>query len=137
MYHSILVPTDGSERADRAYERGLELAEGFGADLHLLSVVDRNRYPEPALSESELVYEDVENAGRTSLKRYASIASERGIPVRTRHCHGDPSREILRYADEHGVDVVVMGYQGEDHRRALGSTASRVVKAMDRPVLLV
>ena len=137
MYESILVPTDGSEHAERASERGLALAERFDADVHLLSVVDRNRYPEPALSESELVYEDVENAGPTALKRHATTAQERGLEVTTRNCHGDPSREILNYADRHGVDVVVMGYQGEDHRRALGSTTNRVVKAMQRPVMLV
>ena len=137
MYESVLVPTDGSQHAERAYERGLALAEGFDADLHLLSVVDRTRYPEPALSESELVYEDVENTGQVALRRFATRAQRRGVPVRQRHSHGDPSREILRYANEHGVDVVVMGYQGEDHRRALGTTARRVVKAMDRPVLLV
>ncbi len=137
MYDTVLVTTDGSEHAERAHERGLALAEGFDADLHLLSVVDGNRYPEPALSETELVYEDVDNQGRLALKRNATTAESRGVTVTTRFCHGDPGKEILDYARENDVDVVVMGYQGEDHRRSLGRTAQRVVKAMERPVMLV
>lgn len=137
MYESILVPTDGSEHAERAYERGLALAEQFSADLHVQHVVDTNRHPETALSESQLLVADAENDGERVLKRYATTARDRGVRVTTRNCHGDPDREILSYAGENGVDVVVMGYQGEDHQRSLGSTAQRVVKAMDRPVMLV
>jgi len=137
MYESILVPTDGSDHADRAYERGLALAAATDADLHVQHVVDTKRHTETALSGSQLLVSDAEADGQQVLKRCASQAQEAGVPVTTRSCHGDPGREILDYAGEHDVDVVVMGYQGEDHQRSLGTTTSRVVKSMDRPVMLV
>lgn len=137
MYESILVPTDGSEHAERAYERGLTLAEQFDADVHVQHVVDTSRHPETALSESQLLVADVEDDGQRLLKQCASEATGRGVGVTTRSCHGDPGEEILDYADENDVDLLVMGYQGEDHQRSLGSTTSRVVRSMDRPVMVV
>lgn len=137
MYDSILVATDGSEHADRAYERGLTLAEKCDAELHVQHVVDTNRHPETALSGSQLVVSDAETTGQRVLKECASAAKGRGIGVTTRNCHGDPGEEILTYADEHDVDLLVMGFQGEDHERALGTTASQIVKSMDRPTMLV
>ena len=137
MYESILVPTDGSEHAERAYERGLALAERFGADLHLQHVVNTNRHAETALSGSQVLVSNAETDGQRVLKRFAAAARDRGVPATTRSCHGDPGREILEYADENDVDVVVMGYQGRDHQRSLGSTTSRIVKSMERPVMLV
>lgn len=137
MYESILVPTDGSEHAERAYDRGLTLAAECGSELHVQHVVDTNRHTETALSGSQLVVSNAEADGQRVLKQCASEAQNMGIPVTTRNCHGDPCREILDYADETDVDLVVMGYQGEDHQRSLGSTTSQVVKSMDRPVMLV
>lgn len=137
MYESILVPTDGSEHAERAYERGLALAAQTGADLHLEHVVDTNRHTETALSGSQLVVAAAETDGQQVLKRCAEQARDEGLAVTTRNCHGDPCREILDYAEDNDVDLVVMGYQGEDHQRSLGRTTSQVVKSMDRPVMLV
>lgn len=137
MYESILVPTDGSEHAERAYGRGLALAERTGAELHVQHVVDTNRHPETALSGSQLVVSDAEADGQQLLRRCAAEARGAGVPVATRSCHGDPGEETLAYADENDVDLLVMGYQGEDHQRSLGHTANRIVKAMDRPVMLV
>lgn len=50
-----------------------------------------------------------------------------------------PYRFILDYADEHGVDLIVMGTHGRTgpERVALGSTPERVITLADSPVLAV
>jgi nucleotide-binding universal stress UspA family protein len=137
MYDTILVPTDGSDHAEWAFERAVELADRTGSSLSLLHVVDTSRIGEPALSSTELVVDQREDDGTALLKGLAQRAHERGLDTELHNCHGEPSREIRQYADEIDADLVVMGYQGEDHDRTLGTVTAQVVKACERPVMLV
>lgn len=137
MYDTILVPTDGSDHAEWAFERAVELADRTGSSLSLLHVVDTSRIGEPALSSAELVVDQLEDDGTALLKGLAQRAHERGLDTELHNCHGEPSREIRQYADEIDADLVVMGYQGEDHDRTLGTVTAQVVKACERPVMLV
>jgi len=137
MHDRILVPTDGSDNAERAFDYALDLAEQSDSDLSLLHVVDTARIGEPALSSAELVVDQREDDGTALLKAMARRASARGVGIESENCHGEPSREIRRHADEIDADLVVMGYQGHDHDRTLGTVTAQVVKACDRPVLLV
>lgn len=137
MYATILVPTDGSESADRAVEHGLELAEQHGGTLHTLYVVDTHRYGEPALSSTELVLQDLEAFGSDLVTEVAERAGGVGVETVTSVCHGTPHEEILDYADEIDADIVVMGFQGQSHRLEghMGSVADLVTRRSDRPVL--
>jgi len=137
MYDRILVPTDGSDHADHAFDSALALAEQFDSDLSLLHVVDTARIGEPALSSAELVVDQREDDGTALLKALGQRAQDRGVHSAAHNCHGEPGREIRRYADEIDADLVVMGYQGHDHDRTLGTVTAQVVKACDRPVMLV
>ncbi|MHB9288145.1 universal stress protein [Halobacteriales archaeon Cl-PHB] len=137
MYDSVLIPTDGSEGANRAVRFGLALAEQYDAEVHAMNVVDTARYGEPALSSAEIVLDELEAEGHDLIADIAEDAEEQGIVVSTRVCHGVPPEEIVEYADEHDVDVVVMGYQGTSHQHKMGSTVQRVLEETDRPVLAV
>jgi nucleotide-binding universal stress UspA family protein len=139
MYDTILVPTDGSDSANRAVKHGMELAERFDADLHALYVVDTQRYGEPALSSAEIVLQELEEEGHELVERIAERADNHGIRTTTRVCHGAPHEEIPAYADEIGADVIVIGYQGHAHDMEghMGSVASRVTQSGGRPVLTV
>lgn len=137
MYNTILVPTDGSDPANRAVEHALELAERFGSTMHAMYVVDTKRYGEPALSSAEIVLQDLEEEGSALVESIADRADNAGIEVETLVCHGVPHREIISYADEIDADVIVMGYQGHSHELEghMGSVADRVTQAAGRPVL--
>lgn len=137
MYDRILVPTDGSDHAERAFDNALELADQSDSALSLLHVVDTGRIGEPALSSAELVVGQREDDGTAMLKRLAQRARDRGLETDIRNCHGEPSREIRDYADEIDADLVVMGYQGHDHDRTLGTVTTQIVKACERPVMLL
>lgn len=137
MYHTILVPTDGSDAANRAVEHGLALAERFGGTLHAMYVVDTKRYGEPALSSAEIVLQELEEEGTALISTIAERANNSGVAVEKRICHGVPHREIISYADEIAADIIVLGYQGESHHLEghMGSVARRVTQSAGRPVL--
>lgn len=137
MYESILIATDGSESADRAVDYTLDLAEQYGATVHALYVVDTARYGEPALSSAELVLDELEERGYEILDGVGDRATDRGITVETKLCHGRPHQEITDYADEIGTDLIVVGYQGQSHQMKdhIGSVTERVIRIASCPVL--
>lgn len=126
MYEKILLTTDGSELATRACEHGLWLADQVGATVHVVHVV----LPEDA-SDTERADAAIEPVRSSADKRELTVNSS----VRT----GSPASEILEYAGEHGVDLIVCGTHGRTGIRRLvtGSVAGRVIRDAQVPVLSV
>ncbi len=143
----ILVPTDFSDDARAGLRMGLELAVGFGAELHLLHVVDSRSGDalEPLLGDRQ---ENVRNLlGHAQTKGKAVLAREvaalgPGADDVSTHEHvrlGTPSHEIEELVRGGDVDLVVMGSRGRTGVGdfLLGSTAERVSRACPVPVLTV
>ena len=137
MYDTILVPTDGSDPANRAVEHALTLADRYDADVHTLYCVETHRYGEPALSSTEIVVDNLEDQGAAVLEQISDRADTVGIECSRTVCHGRPWEEVMEKADEIDADVIVIGYQGQGHDRTdrIGSVAERIVRTADRPVL--
>ncbi|RQH02517.1 universal stress protein [Natrarchaeobius oligotrophus] len=137
MYDTILVPTDGSDPANRAVEHALELADRYDADVHAMYCVETHRYGEPALSSAEIVLTRLEEQGAAMLEELGERADTQGIECTWNVCHGRPWEELLEKADDLDADLIVIGFQGQSHRRPgkIGSVAERVVRSADRPVL--
>lgn len=133
MFTDILVPTDGSDQAERALAHGAELARRYGGTLHLLQVVDVVH-----LGRVSAVPEE-RDAATENLEALQSEYGGNGLAVRTTVAEGAPDEEILAYTDEHEVDTVVMGTHGRTglRRHVLGSIAEKVVRLSDVPVLTV
>jgi len=137
MVTDILVPTDGSEPAKRAFDHALEMASVEHAHLHLLHIVDSERYGEPALSSAELVVTEQEDAATQQMARLSSQARQRGVEATHETARGDPIVEIQRVVDTDGIDTVVLGRQGFQHRRSMGSLAGKLLRRSDVDVVLV
>ncbi|MFC4541403.1 universal stress protein [Halosolutus amylolyticus] len=137
MYDTILVPTDGSDPANRAVEHALELADRYDADVHAMYCVETHRYGEPALSSAEIVLDNLEDQGAAMLEELADRADNVGIECTWNVCHGRPWEEVHRKGEELDADLIVIGFQGQSHDRTgkIGSVAERVVRNADRPVL--
>ncbi|WP_135827145.1 universal stress protein [Halorussus ruber] len=138
MYERILVPIDGSQQADRALDHALDLAETYDAEIHLLFVVDVASVPNEI--EAASVEERLDRYAEKTTTSAAERAEEAGVErVQTTVGHGTPHRTILDYADENGVDLVVMGTHGRTgiDRYLLGSVTEKVVRLADAPVLTV
>lgn len=136
-YDRILVPTDGSERAGEAVEVAFRLAEEQDAAIHSLFVVDTYLYGEPALSSVELFIDEIEDQGQELLEEVVGRGNERGIDVVREIRHGNPHEVIVEYADEIDADLIVMGYQGQTHRKHRGTVVDHVLEVTDRHVLVI
>ena len=140
MYDSILLPTDGSDGAAEALDHAIGAAEAYGADLHVVSVVDRRVVLAADADEKEAVEAELTEDADEAVDELATRATDASIEVTTATPQGVPYREILAYADDEDVDLLVLGTHGRtgrEKRLNLGSTTERIVKAAERPLLVV
>ncbi len=138
----ILVPTDFSEDSLKAVPYASLLAKRFGAKVYLLHVLDDLKgiagFYVPHIS-TEILEEEMEKEARRMLttfrKRYLKGLND----VEETLLKGAPEEEIVRFAQEKGVDVIVMASHGRTgmDRILLGSTVERVLKKASCPIFLV
>jgi nucleotide-binding universal stress UspA family protein len=141
MYGDILVPVDGSDPATAAAREALGLAETCGATVHALYVVDTGtNWLTVSKQDVENSLRDLgESAGSQALASFERLAAEYDVSAVTEMSEGSVDEVILGYADEHDVDLVVMGTHGRNGvaRRIVGSVAERVVRGATVPVMTV
>ena len=140
MYDNILVPTDGSDHADRGVEHGLDLAAAHGARLHVLFVVDESVYgATPALSSYEAFLESIEEQAEEITEDVVADATEQGVDATMSVLRGVPHETIRSYADEQDIDLIVMGKRGAAGVEAphFGSVTNRVLRESPVPVMPV
>jgi nucleotide-binding universal stress UspA family protein len=140
MYDSVLLPTDGSDNASEALEHAIGAAEAYDADLHIASVIDRRVVLAAETEDKDEVQAELAADAEAAVAELAERAEDAGLDVTTATPDGVPHREILSYAEEAGIDLLVLGTHGRtgrEKRLNLGSTTERVVKATDRPLLVV
>ena len=140
MYDDILVPTDGSAGTDEALTHALDIAGQRGARIHALSVVDRRIYLSAERDQQDAILESLNNSAEEAVAAVRDRAADSGVETVTAVRDGVPHSEILDYADEAGVDLVVIGTHGRTGRDKIvnmGSVTERVVENADQPVLVV
>ena len=148
----ILVPTDFSEASEAAAKYGVALARAFNARLHMLHVEERHDLE--MIVERELVVrkylsettaaKSPQNVARELLAKTLTEQEEnelRAEYVLRASGRRGPYVEIVRYAKERNIDLIVMGRHGR-HRGfvahlLMGSVAENVVRNAPCPVLTV
>ena len=139
-YKRILVPLDGSKLAEQALPHATMLAEQFGAEIVLLKVL--GPLPEPAMAGRGVV-RSAEAATAQLARDYLEVVAaglrDQAIATQTVTIEGKPYIEIIRFAEEHEIDLVVMSTRGHSglSRWLLGSVADRVARGATIPLLLV
>src|SRR5262249_53658139 len=113
----ILVATDFGEAAESALMYGRELARTSGAKLDVLHVVEnvfaRALGAEGYLAAYPDIQRDVEEAARTQLHRLVSDEDRAVLDAKTvLRTSNSPALEIVAYAREANVDLIVMGTHG-------------------------
>jgi nucleotide-binding universal stress UspA family protein len=135
-YRDVLVPTDGSERADEALDRAVAIAARTGATLHLLSVVDLGSVGFEAYSGVD----GLVSAAEETVAEAVAVAEAAGVEtVEHVEVGSSPARGIRSYLADHEIDLVAMGTRGRTgvERYLLGSVAERTVRTASVPVLTV
>ncbi len=139
----ILLPTDFSDYAKTASNYAYALTEQFGSELHLLHVVQDlvAMVPEPGLAfppPGDYMVELQESAER-ALDQLLERDWTQGKSIVKSTRQGPPFLEIIRYAKENEIDLIVLGTHGRSGlaHALLGSVAEKVVRKAPCPVLTV
>jgi nucleotide-binding universal stress UspA family protein len=127
MINRILLGYDGSQSAQDAFAFALDLATRYGAELHVLGVARPPEFAEDV--ETEAVIEN-------SRRHYAKVlnvpkAKLAHSPIKAQFevVIGHPAEQIVRYAESHGIDHIVVGHRGHTlfERWLIGSVARQVI----------
>ncbi|AXG10681.1 universal stress protein [Haloplanus rubicundus] len=140
MYDSILIPTDGSDAASTAARYGLALAERFDATVHVLSIVDPDRFVTDAVGDvDDLIRRQEKRLHERARADVDRVAAESPVPVETHVVEGRPSAVLASAIDDYDTDLVAMGTHGRSgvDRYLFGSLAERTLRTAHVPVLTV
>ena len=139
----LLVPTDFSEDSEQAARYAVELAKRFQAEIHCVHVVD---IPADLLSTSDYYMtgpsgqfvDQIREESKKNLEAFTEKNLE-GMQVRTAFLEGSPFVEIIRYARDQEIDLVVIATHGRTGLKHVlfGSVAEKVVRKAPCPVLVV
>jgi nucleotide-binding universal stress UspA family protein len=133
----LLIATDGSDAAHAAVEEGLALAHELDARVLFVHVKPRpsSIFGEP-LYQRRLTAHGAE--ARAAIGEAMEAAERWGVESDWEILEGEPSVEIVAFADEHDADLIVIGSRGRGAVAGtlLGSVSQAVVHDADRPVLV-
>ncbi len=138
----ICCPIDFSEPSRFALRVAADLCQAFGADLTLFHAYQLPGYtlPEGSVVASPKMLQELADQAESHLAEWKGIAEAMGAKaVKTAKSVGEPALEVVEFARENGVDLLVVGTHGRTGLRhaLLGSTAERVVRRAGCPVLTV
>ena len=138
LFTKILIASDGSERNLAAVEEALRIGRACGAPVHAVYVADISAL-ESASADVVIrdTWELVQREGEKALARIRDSAE--GVQLETVVLEGKPAAEIVKYAKDQGMDLIVIGTQGKQgiERILLGSVAESVIRATPCKILVV
>ena len=137
MFRHILVPLDFSDKNLSALETARELAHLHRARVSLLHVIEViHNVPE---EELRTFYDGLEKRSRSQLRRSRESLDVQEIEVETEVVFGKRADEIVRFARERSIDLIVMSSQKLDPDNPVPwpTISHKVALLSPRPVLLV
>ena len=141
--HRVLVPTDFSDHALRAFDYAAELAALYDAPLvvaHIYAVPILYAVGEPVVAMPPPDVDGIRAELDSSLQELVARGIAAGVPeVHVALTGGDAPHEIVRIAKERACDLIVMGTHGRTGFKhlVLGSIAEKVIRMAECPVLTV
>lgn len=150
-FSNILVPHDGTEISDKALDEGIKFATLFDSKLTILYVIEEQIIPPNMIlsfikKKAEIheakknIVEIIKSGAESMLRNRVQTAKDKNIDVDAEIRIGSPSKEILNYATEKNIDIIIMGSRqkgGIEKIKALGSVARKISEMSECPVLLV
>jgi len=146
-FKKIMIATDGSDCSKLAAKKGIDLARLSGGTVYAVYVVstaslsmDGDYFSSVRANPNlELIYEALKNQGQQAVDYVISLGEMKGVNVKPVLLEGNTAEELLRYAKEEKMDLVIMGTLGKTglYRLLLGSVAENVVRHSKVPVMVV
>jgi nucleotide-binding universal stress UspA family protein len=151
MIAKILVPHDGTEISNRAFERAIEFAKAFNTEILLLHVIQDIPVPSSLLLGNDriLISKAKRSIAKELEKGWSKMVEEKlvdkmpkdeKIKVRSEITVGSPADEIIRFANANKIDMIIVGSRRLEtisKIKALGSVARKVSEAAKCPVMII
>jgi len=146
LVSKILYPTDFSQHSQAAIPLALDLAKRYEAELHCLHAVDLQHeffmeggYVIPLQTEP-IDWQRTHKAALEHMNEFVNRhMPERSDPVKQVIAEGKPFEQIIRYARQEKIDLIVIGTHGHSALASMliGSVAEKVVRKAPCAVLIV
>lgn len=142
-YKKVLFPVDFSECSPKLTPYAVDIARKCDAKLYLLYVVNTmarfGSMSMGSLPSLRKIDEDLANTAKKHMKAFCQDHLQDFTNYETGVVIGDPSEDILKFAQNEGIDLIVMGTHGRKglERTVFGSVAERVVRGAPCPVLTI
>ncbi|GMR04176.1 MAG: universal stress protein [Thermodesulfobacteriota bacterium] len=132
----IMVAHDGSDNAQKALDKTLELFKPLNPEIILIMVVEG---PRDASMENEPIFEREKSKCHDFLHKTAEKVVDQGFEVDAILAVGDPRRMITEATNTKSPDFLVVAKRGEGivERMVLGSTSAFLIRHAKCPVLVV
>jgi len=142
MYNTILVPLDGSKRAEKILRNVEQLAQCFSARVIFLQVVSPPNIIGYEETEIQFFRQDLKQLTGQAESYVSALKGdfrEKGIKARTCVVNGPVVKEIIDCAERENVDLIAMTSHGKTGlaRAFYGSVASGVHHQIDRPLIII
>jgi len=142
MYRKILVPLDGSKRAEKILPHVEELAIRYKAKIIFMQVVEYKTVPTPEGAFINLTDEEFDQAkiqAETHLSGIQGEFREKNIESQFRVTYGPVVEGIIKIAAQEGVDLIALASHGRSgvSRVFYGSVAAGLLHRVDRPLLII
>lgn len=140
--NKVLWPTDFSSSAEKALPYVTDLTQKYGAEIHVLYVIEDVAHHDGWYGEFEKDKVDklMQYAEKSAKKRLDQVCEKYldSCPLYIKHIAiGDPAKEILKLIDKEKVDLVVMASHGSKGNFRFGSVTDKVLKNSAVPVTTI
>jgi nucleotide-binding universal stress UspA family protein len=130
MLRTILVFFDGSAEARKAFDLTIEIAEKFQAKVLIIGVTSEVK--------AEAMLDRGQNYFGDEFLRLCDEAKQKGISCQYRFDVGDPIKQILRAAEDHNANLIIIGRApATEKQRLVGSQVEGVIRHAPCPVTVV
>jgi len=139
MYRKILVPLDGSKRAEAILPHAEELARRYNARIDLLQVIEYRFAADPYAVYPNEDFEHQQKRVREYLTTIQNDLRVKKIETRIHVVDGPVVASIINIANREAVDLIALASHGRGGlaRVYYGSVAAGILQRVDRPLLLI
>ena len=144
-FKNILFPIDFSECSEKVFPHALEMVRRFEGKLYLLFVAHDISYlttidmPRDTVMNTKALVAEIARAGENQIQAFCDKHLSDFPNYETKVLIGNPADEIVKFANEQGIDLIVMGTHGRKglDRTLMGSVADHVIKNAAVPVMTI
>ncbi len=138
MFKKILIASDGSEGAAKAFDAALALARQYKAELTMICVEELPSFPS---SMDEMIEEKKDLNGKFNrITGHARAkAKEAQVKFDVHLTSGHVVPKIVNFIERKAIDLLIIGFMGHSalYNRVIGGTTNRLVQLAPCPVLVV